>query len=108
MSRRLKRNSKLMQQVLRVLPNECFVCGEVDGLELDHIHPISQGGSDTIENCQLLCSACHRQKTNVQRRQRMTRVTADGRVIAGNFPIPKPKAKLAGSRSRYSGRQNGW
>ena len=105
---RPRRKSKMMALALSIYPNECFACGEVDGLELDHIRPLSQGGSDTIENCQLLCSACHRQKTNIQRRQRMTRVTADGKVIAGNFPIPKPKAKLAGSRSRYSGRQNGW
>ena len=70
--------------------------------------PIHDGGADSIENVQILCSSCHRMKTNAQRRQRMTRVTGDGQVVAGNFPKPKPKAKLAGSRSRYSGRQSGW
>ena len=42
------------------------------GFELDHIVPLSQGGEDTSENCQLLCvwtdtdgkkRGCHAEKT---------------------------------------------
>ena len=106
---RLNRNSKLKAQALRYYPPECAVCGETDlKLELDHIVPITEGGEDELYNVQLLCAECHRQKTNFQRRQRMNRVTSDGQVVKGDFPIPKPKPKPAGSRSRYSGRQNGW
>ncbi|MEV7931004.1 HNH endonuclease signature motif containing protein [Kitasatospora sp. NPDC088779] len=30
---------------------------------MDHIIPISQGGTDTADNVQLLCKGCHRAKT---------------------------------------------
>lgn len=34
-----------------------------EGYEVDHIIEFSQGGADTIENCQALCLSCHRVKT---------------------------------------------
>ena len=45
----------------------CVMC-EAKGLvtaatELDHIVPLCKGGPDTTENCQPLCTACHKQKT---------------------------------------------
>lgn len=33
------------------------------GWEVDHITPVSMGGSDDIENLQLLCKECHQEKT---------------------------------------------
>lgn len=35
-------------------------------LHIDHILPISQGGTDTKENLRVLCSACNQGKSNVQ------------------------------------------
>jgi 5-methylcytosine-specific restriction endonuclease McrA len=32
--------------------------------EYDHILPDAMGGEPTIENCQVLCSKCHRLKTS--------------------------------------------
>lgn len=32
-------------------------------LQLDHIHPLCDGGNDDIENLQGLCAVCHEQKT---------------------------------------------
>lgn len=40
----------------------CVYCGAEEYLEFDHITPISQGGSNTEENIQLLCRRCHAQK----------------------------------------------
>ena len=34
-----------------------------EGYEIDHIIEFSQGGEDSIENCQALCLSCHRVKT---------------------------------------------
>lgn len=45
----------------------CKMCGRVrtlDDLEVDHIIPVSLGGSDTLDNKQLLCSKCNREKGN--------------------------------------------
>lgn len=42
---------------------KCIVCGVTanDGarLEVDHIHPVSRGGSDLIENLRTLCRLCN-------------------------------------------------
>lgn len=106
--RRHRRRSKLLQQVLRLHPKECGNCGATGNLQLDHITPISAGGADNIANAQLLCSSCHRAKTNTERRRRMMRVTPCGRVISATYPTVAPKIKPAGSRSRFSGRESGW
>jgi 5-methylcytosine-specific restriction endonuclease McrA len=47
----------------------CFIClrnkeqlGMHETLTLDHIIEVSKGGLDSIENLQILCSACHKLK----------------------------------------------
>lgn len=47
----------------------CVLCGEREGLEVDHVIPIAQGGTWTLENAQTLCKPCHRGKTLRERRQ---------------------------------------
>ena len=45
----------------------CAVCGknfELKQMEGDHITPWSKGGKTTAENCQMLCKACNRRKSN--------------------------------------------
>ena len=38
----------------------CALCGDCDDLEVDHISPVSAGGSrDALANLQLLCSVCN-------------------------------------------------
>ena len=39
----------------------------VRGWEVDHITPVSLGGSDDIGNLQLLCKECHKEKTGRER-----------------------------------------
>jgi 5-methylcytosine-specific restriction endonuclease McrA len=43
----------------------CKICGRsfpIDIMEVDHIKPISKGGTDQPSNLQLLCPACNRKK----------------------------------------------
>jgi 5-methylcytosine-specific restriction endonuclease McrA len=37
-------------------------------LEIEHIIPLSKGGTNDKTNLQLLCGACHKQKTAAERR----------------------------------------
>lgn len=59
----------------------CVVCGAKDKLELDHINPADKvthrvwSMSETnrkleVNKCQVLCKACHLEKTLRQRRER--------------------------------------
>jgi hypothetical protein len=41
---------------------KCVRCGCRERLEYDHIIPVSEGGSNTARNLELLCERCNRQK----------------------------------------------
>lgn len=46
------------------LCQECLRNGYiVTGTEVDHIVPVSQGGNECLDNLQLLCHECHKEKT---------------------------------------------
>jgi 5-methylcytosine-specific restriction endonuclease McrA len=54
----------------RVLRRDHYVCAECRWhdpsgrtLEMDHIVPLSDGGSRSMSNCITLCRQCHRRKT---------------------------------------------
>jgi 5-methylcytosine-specific restriction endonuclease McrA len=40
----------------------CFCCGREKPLQVDHILPVAEGGSDHISNLQSLCASCKRRK----------------------------------------------
>ena len=43
---------------------KCNYCGEIHGLEIDHIIPVSKGGNSTDDNLQVLCKSCNLLKFN--------------------------------------------
>lgn len=65
--------TRKMTQSTRILVFErdnytCQICGKTlkDGvkLEVDHIIPVSRGGSDNLNNLQTLCFDCNREKSD--------------------------------------------
>lgn len=52
----------------------CQLCGRTGGsLQVDHIIPLEQGGSNNDSNLQVLCVDCHKQKTTDELRERYRR-----------------------------------
>jgi hypothetical protein len=43
---------------------QCTKCSSKSELHFDHIIPVSKGGSDTVENIQILCKLCNQKKSN--------------------------------------------
>ena len=40
----------------------CLFCGSTERLEVDHIKPVSKGGTNDLRNLQCLCAPCNRKK----------------------------------------------
>ena len=45
----------------------CISCGCTGTeIEVDHISPLFVGGTDSLENLQVICKACHAEKTQLE------------------------------------------
>ena len=42
----------------------CVQCGSEDDLQFDHVIPVAKGGGSSIDNIQILCGDCNRQKSD--------------------------------------------
>lgn len=56
--------------------HQCELCGATDRLEADHVIPIKRGGSDHLDNVQVLCHSCHFIKTLWDNPQWVSRILA--------------------------------
>jgi HNH endonuclease len=43
---------------------KCVWCGSTDKLSVDHIYPVSLGGTNDPDNLQCLCQSCNSRKSN--------------------------------------------
>jgi len=60
----------------------CRICNNAVAEEIDHIVPLSKGGTNKIENLQPVCKSCHIDKSLVERNKRTrVRVDDDGNPI---------------------------
>ena len=50
------------QRLLEKSGSRCLACGSSEKLSADHVIPLSQGGSNSIENIQVLCVLCNCKK----------------------------------------------
>lgn len=60
------KNTILKKSLIEERGSYCESCGEEVELQVDHIIPISQGGTNNVENLQLLCYECHQKKHNYE------------------------------------------
>ena len=44
------------------LPKVCKLCGSTENLTIDHIKPVSKGGTHKLKNLQTLCEKCNVEK----------------------------------------------
>jgi len=56
--------SSVRREVWRRDKGKCVNCWSRKNLEYDHIIPVSEGGSNTARNIELLCEECNRKKSN--------------------------------------------
>jgi len=62
----MPRSAEFQRNRRKLLAQEgvaCVECGDSDSLEADHIVPLEEGGTDSLENLQALCHDHHKRKT---------------------------------------------
>lgn len=79
------------------IPYLCAQCGAEPvtgrgGLELDHIIPVAEGGTDGLDNLQWLCPSCHAEKSRREAARGISRRVARRRLY-GRFAVRHPGLK---------------
>ena len=59
-----KIDKKLWEEKLVMLEGKCQMCGTKEKIIIDHITPLSKGGTNNIDNLQPLCISCNCSKNN--------------------------------------------
>ena len=54
----------LPKELRRLYSQPCVACGGEDNMTIDHIVPLSRGGSHSVGNLQSLCFSCNASKNN--------------------------------------------
>lgn len=58
----IKGYKKVLKKLLHKYKFKCVFCGNKENLTIDHIIPVSKGGSDDEDNLQILCKSCNSKK----------------------------------------------
>ena len=74
-----------LRHVVLVEEPVCMICERKPSVEVDHIIPVSQGGTDERDNLQGICKSCHEDKTfNDLGMKKPVKVGMDGYPIKEN------------------------
>lgn len=52
------------KELLKLYSSPCFYCGKIAKIELDHVIPVSKGGTHSIGNLVPACKSCNMSKTD--------------------------------------------
>ena len=55
--------ANLQQQVIARDTGVCYICGKPGATEVDHVVPLSAGGTNALFNLKAIHSSCHAKKT---------------------------------------------
>ena len=75
---RKKFSQEQRKMIYEKADGRCQLCGrkiEFEYATLDHVIPLSQGGIDSLDNIQLACESCNRQKASYLPDQFIDRIT---------------------------------
>jgi hypothetical protein len=87
-----------LMKLLAVTGRKCAACGKGEDecrLSIDHIVPLSRGGTNTIENIQILCLPCNQAKADMA----ISYVRNEDGVIARHVSAAKPPSPKGRERS---------
>lgn len=54
----------ILKKLLPKYNFQCLFCSSKESLTIDHIKPVSKGGTDVVSNLQILCKSCNSKKNN--------------------------------------------
>lgn len=63
-------NFEMKKKLIRIYGERCRWCSSNIQIELDHIVPLWNGGTNREDNLQLLCQSCHKTKTRKEALER--------------------------------------
>jgi 5-methylcytosine-specific restriction protein A len=55
---------KMTRLVMKRDKHECRICGSKKNLQIDHIYPMARGGTNDLDNLQILCKKCNLKKSD--------------------------------------------
>lgn len=64
---RIHLSNELKNKVYDKCNSKCIKCNIEENLDIDHIKPLCLGGSNELDNLQLLCKGCHSEKCKEER-----------------------------------------
>lgn len=92
MTKRLEFSKRTKDQALARANGACEMCGarlSVGKFEFDHDVECEDGGDNSLVNCRVLCTACHREKTT--------------RFIQRIRKADRQRAAFIGAKTRHPG-----
>lgn len=84
-----KISNKIKPEVLTKCNDVCVSCGSDNDLQIDHIIPLSIGGTDDIDNLQILCGLCNRKKGGYKKPRMVFNELLQGKIIHLDAPVIK-------------------
>lgn len=83
-----------LKKIKLIENKECIICRSRENLEVDHVIPVVLGGSDSLENLQVLCHDCHKKKTSSELKYRSSRKRSASNVSVVNIDKHNNQGKI--------------